>query len=143
MILLRINFVISFGSYIAYGNESNLRDMEPIHLVERACRTLRKNYWESEETSLNKDEYYLDRAFVEVMELRKEKSVACQTDVLPRVCLKSSFMYLCCLMKSCFIRLSFLHLVCPLLVERALIEKLGPDLYLPHFSEGDVLVFVL
>lgn len=105
MILLRINFVLSFGFYIAYGNESALQDMEPIHLVERACRTLRRNYWESEETSLNKDEYYLDRAFVEVMELRKEKSVACQTDFLPRVCLKSSFMYLSCDMKSCFSKL--------------------------------------
>ncbi|KAH6779338.1 hypothetical protein C2S52_010575 [Perilla frutescens var. hirtella] len=71
----------------AYRNESTLQDMDPFQLVERACRRLRKRDLDpdSEESSLDWDEYYLDRAFVEVMELRKEKSVACRTDILPRV----------------------------------------------------------
>lgn len=55
-------------------------------LVEKACAMLRKKLdSDSEERKLDCDEDCLYRSFVEVMELRKEKSVACLTDILPRV----------------------------------------------------------
>ncbi|KAL8493021.1 hypothetical protein ACS0TY_024290 [Phlomoides rotata] len=54
-------------------------------LVEKACIMLRKNLEsDSEERKLDCNEDCLYRSFVEVMELRKEKSLACQSDILPR-----------------------------------------------------------
>lgn len=73
--------------YIEYGYGSG---MDPITIVEKACKVLLKNLDpDFEETSLDWDDYSLDRAFVEVMELRKEKSLSCRTDALPRVCFSS------------------------------------------------------
>ncbi|KAI3444058.1 hypothetical protein Pfo_000723 [Paulownia fortunei] len=71
----------------AYGNESTLpKDTDAMQLVERACQSLRRSLdSDCEETNLDWDEYCLDRAFVEVMELRKEKTVACRSVFLPHV----------------------------------------------------------
>lgn len=66
-----------------------------IVLVEKACVMLRRNLdSDSEERKLDCDEDCLYRSFVEVMELRKEKSVACLSEILPRVCLGPLFLCL-------------------------------------------------
>ncbi|KAG8364513.1 hypothetical protein BUALT_Bualt18G0005000 [Buddleja alternifolia] len=80
---------LSFAAQLlqAYGNESPLlKDMNVMQLMERACRRLRENLdSESEEHALDWDEDNLDRAVIEVTELRKERTLVSWSIVLPRV----------------------------------------------------------
>lgn len=76
---------LSFGFHVEYDDEPSLKNKEARYLVVEACKEFELN---REEGLLDWDEYCLDRAFVEVTELRREKSVSCRTDILPRVCFR-------------------------------------------------------
>ncbi|CAA0809102.1 Unknown protein [Striga hermonthica] len=68
------------------GNSKMVEDNNVWELIECACQRWRTNYdSDSEEKELDWDEYYLNRAFVEATELRKEKSLFCRSVLLPRV----------------------------------------------------------
>ncbi|KAL6537979.1 hypothetical protein OROHE_012266 [Orobanche hederae] len=57
------------------GDDQNLpKNIDAMQLVEKACKRLRQDLdSDAEETDLDWDEYLMDRAFVEVVEQRKEK----------------------------------------------------------------------
>ncbi|GER47822.1 chaperone protein ClpB, partial [Striga asiatica] len=68
------------------GNSKMVEDNNVWELLESACQRWRTNHdSDSEERKLDWDEYYLDRAFVEATELRKEKSLFCRSVLLPHV----------------------------------------------------------
>ncbi|KAL6566876.1 hypothetical protein OROMI_015280 [Orobanche minor] len=57
------------------GDDQNLpKNIDAMQLVEKACKKMRQDLdSDAEETDLDWDEYRMDRAFVEVVEQRKEK----------------------------------------------------------------------
>ncbi|KAL6566881.1 hypothetical protein OROMI_015285 [Orobanche minor] len=59
----------------ACGDDQNLpKNIDAMQLVEKACKKMRQDLdSDAEETDLDWDEYRMDRAFVEVVEQRKEK----------------------------------------------------------------------
>ncbi|KAH6770330.1 hypothetical protein C2S52_015133 [Perilla frutescens var. hirtella] len=65
------------------GNDPNVGKMQ---VVERACEKLRKSLdLDDEESNLDWDEYCVDRAFIELIELRKEKYDDSRSRFLPTV----------------------------------------------------------
>lgn len=78
----RLFGALFLGFCVEYGSE-----LDPITVVEKACKVLKNNveHDDCEEAVLDWDDYCLDRAYVEVVELGKEKSLPCRTDALPRV----------------------------------------------------------